>query len=247
MLLKGKTTVVTGASRGIGRCIVETFAQNGASVIACVRAITPELLVWAESFQHNEDNFVRPVLLDLENEESAKSLGKRIMSMNPKIDVLVNNAGVASGSLMQMTTASEMKKVFDINFFNQILVTQSISRLMQRNKSGSIINIASTAAFIGDPGTMVYGSSKAAFVRASMSMARELGASNIRVNAIAPSVTQTDMMDKMEEEAINKLITSSALKRIAEPQDVANVALFLASDLSNFITGQTIRVDGGIV
>ena len=117
---------------------------------------------------------------------------------------------------------------------------------MVRNKSGSIINLSSTAAFIADPGTLAYGSSKSAFARATQSMANELGSYNIRVNAIAPSVTKTDMFEQMSLEAREKLINASALKRAAEPKDIANVALFLASELSSFVTGQVIRADGGI-
>ena len=168
------------------------------------------------------------------------------MSISPRVDVLVNNAGIASGALFQMTTISELRKIFEINFFSQITLTQGVAKLMARNKSGSIINITSTAAFIADPGTLAYGSSKSAFARATKSMATELGSSNIRVNAIAPSVTKTDMFDQMSHEAREKLINSSALKRAAEPKDIANVALFLASELSSFVTGQIIRADGGI-
>ena len=158
----------------------------------------------------------------------------------------VTNAGVASGALFQMTPISELRKIFEINFFSQIAFSQGIAKIMIRNKSGSIINLSSTAAFIADPGTLAYGSSKSAFARATQSMANELGIFNIRVNAIAPGVTKTDMSEQMSHEAIEKLINSSALKRAAEPKDIANVALFLASELSSFITGQVIRADGGI-
>ena len=146
-----------------------------------------------------------------------------------------------------MTSMAEMRKVFEVNVFGQLLFTQSMVRKMTRQKSGSIIHISSTAALIADPGTLVYGSSKAAFARTAQSLATELGAFNIRVNAIAPGVTRTDMFEQMAESAHTNLINRSALKRAAEPQDIANTALFLASDLSSFITGQTIRVDGGIV
>mgnify|MGYP000079470616 FL=1 len=145
-----------------------------------------------------------------------------------------------------MTPISELRKIFEINFFSQIAFSQGIAKIMIRNKYGSIINLSSTAAFIADPGTLAYGSSKSAFTRATQSMATELGIFNIRVNAIAPSVTKTDMFKQMSPGAIEKLIGSSALKRIAEPIDIANVALFLASELSSFVTGQVIRADGGI-
>jgi 3-oxoacyl-[acyl-carrier protein] reductase len=245
-LLHKKVVVVTGANRGIGKCITETFAENGASIIACMRVISSESKEWMKSLENEFNISINPVLVDLSDETSVKGLIKEIISISPRIDVLVNNAGIASGALFQMTPIAELRKIFEINFFSQITLTQGVAKLMARNKSGSIINITSTAAFIADPGTLAYGSSKAAFARATKSMATELGSSNIRVNAIAPSVTKTDMFDQMSHEAREKLINSSALKRAAEPKDIANVALFLASELSSFVTGQIIRADGGI-
>ena len=245
-LLQEKVVVVTGANRGIGKCITETFAENGANIIACIRTLSPETEKWMQGLETKFNISINPVLVDLSDEISVKGLIKEIMSISPRVDVLVNNAGIASGALFQMTTISELRKIFEINFFSQITLTQGVAKLMVRNKSGSIINITSTAAFIADPGTLAYGSSKSAFARATKSMATELGSSNIRVNAIAPSVTKTDMFDQMSLEAREKLINSSALKRAAEPKDIANVALFLASELSSFVTGQIIRADGGI-
>jgi 3-oxoacyl-[acyl-carrier protein] reductase len=247
MLLNGKTTIVTGASRGIGRCIAETFASHGSNIFACVRKLTPDLKKWAEEIEISNSVKVYLLKLDLTDFENSKNLVKQVLEISPRVDVLVNNAGIASGSLFQMTTTVNLKEIFEVNFFNQIHLTQGISRLMQRGKAGSIINIGSTAAFIPDSGTLAYGASKAALTRAAQSMAVELGSSNIRVNTIAPGVTMTDMFDQMNSMARDKLISSSALKRAATPQDIANAALFLASDLSAFITGQTIRVDGGIV
>jgi 3-oxoacyl-[acyl-carrier protein] reductase len=245
-LLQDKVAVVTGANRGIGKCITETFAENGANIIACMRVINPESYKWIKNLESKFNISIHPVMVDLSDEKSVKESIKEIFSISKRIDVLVNNAGIASGALFQMTPLSELRKVFEINFFSQIVLSQGIAKIMIRNKSGSIINLSSTAAFIADPGTLAYGSSKSAFARASQSMANELGPSNIRVNAIAPSVTKTDMFEQMVPEAREKLINSSALKRAAEPIDIANVALFLASDLSSFVTGQVIRVDGGI-
>lgn len=247
MLLKDKVAVITGANRGIGFSIARTFLQNGAKVIACTRSLDnqkEDLLI-----QLNPDgiNQLQLIHLDLSDEQVIKLAIKEIMTTNSKIDVLVNNAGIASGGLFQMTTMKELHRLFDVNFFGQILLTQGIARLMQRYNAGSIINISSAAASIADPGTLGYGSSKAAFARASLSMATELGASGIRVNAISPGVTRTDMFDQMTPIARDKLINSSSLKRAAEPEDIANMALFLASDLSKFVTGQVLKVDGGIV
>jgi len=245
-LLQDKVAVVTGANRGIGKCITETFAENGASIIACMRVISPETDDWMKNLESKFNISINPVMVDLSNEKSVKGSIKEIMSISKRIDVLVNNAGIASGALFQMTPISELRKIFEINFFSQIALSQGIAKIMVRNKSGSIINLSSTAAFIADPGTLAYGSSKSAFSRATQSMANELGSYNIRVNAIAPSVTKTDMFEQMSLEAREKLINASALKRAAEPKDIANVALFLASELSSFVTGQVIRADGGI-
>lgn len=247
MLLQGKTAVITGANRGIGRTVLETFAANGCRLFACLRTLSPEALADFEALQAKYGVTVTPVQIDLADEESVKAAARGIIGQAETLDVIVNNAGIASGGLFQMASVAELRKVFEVNVFAQLLFAQSLARKMTRQKSGSIINIASTAALIADPGTLAYGSSKAALIRATESMATELGAFNIRVNAIAPGVTRTDMFDQMAEAARESLINRSALKRPAEPQDIANTALFLASDLSTFITGQTIRVDGGIV
>jgi 3-oxoacyl-[acyl-carrier protein] reductase len=245
-LLQNKFAVITGANRGIGKCIVETFAENGSNIIACMREINPDTEKWIHSLEIKFNVSIYLVIIDLEDEKSVKKTIQKIFSISKKIDVLVNNAGIATGSLFQMTPISEIKRIFEVNFFNQIVFSQGIAKIMIRNNSGSIVNLSSTAAFMPDPGTLAYGSSKSAFSRASQSMANELGIYNIRVNSIAPGVTKTDMYHQMALEAREKLIESSAMKRAAEPQDIANAALFLASELSSFITGQIIRVDGGI-
>ena len=246
-LLNGKLAVVTGANRGIGRSITETFAENRCDIFACMREVTLETKKWLKNLENKFNIVITPIELDLSDEDSIKNSIKQIFSISKGIDILVNNAGIASGGLFQMTPISELRKVFEINFFNQILFTQGIAKIMIRNKSGSIINLSSSAAFIADPGTLSYGSSKSALIRATESMAMELGALNIRVNSIAPGVTKTDMFDQMSKDARDKLINSSSLKRPAEPKDIANVALFLASELSSYVTGQVIRADGGII
>lgn len=246
-LMKDKVAVVTGASRGIGLAIAKAFAANGASVIACMRTPNDGALEQIRQVAGSHDA-VQMVALDLANETAIKQAIKDIVSIHKRIDVLVNNAGIASGGLFQMTAMTELRRLFEVNFFGQILLSQGLARLMMRNASGgSIINISSTAALIPDSGTLGYGASKAALSRATESMATELGGAGIRVNAIAPGVTRTDMFDQMAVDARERLIAASALKRVAEPQDIANAALFLASDLSAFVTGQVLRVDGGLI
>ena len=246
-LLQNKKAVITGANRGIGKAILENFASNGATLIACSRTVDEHFIDECKKLSDMYKVDIFPLVLDLENQASFKDAIKVVKAQIGPPDILVNNAGIASGGLFQMTSTTEMLKVFEINFFAQIAWSQLVARLMTRSENGSIINISSTAAEIADPGTLIYGASKAALSRATKSMATELGASDIRVNAIAPGVTRTDMLDQMDEQAREKLIHSSALKKIAEPQDIANAALFLASDLSSHITAQVIRVDGGIV
>ena len=246
MLLQNKTAIITGSNRGIGKAVLETFAENGADIFACVRKESDEFSNVTARLSEKTGVSITPVYFDLAESERVKSGIKSILSSKKQIDILVNNAGVASGSFFQMTSLKDLKQVFEINFFSQILFTQGISRYMTRFKTGSIINIASTAGLIGDAGMTSYGSSKAALMFATKTMATELGEMNIRVNAIAPSITKTDMFDQMEEKARSKLINASALKRPAEAVEVANVALFLASDLSSYVTGQVLRVDGGL-
>jgi 3-oxoacyl-[acyl-carrier protein] reductase len=246
MLLKNKTAIITGCNKGIGKVILDTFAQNGANIIACIRKETIEFNVYIESIKNMYSISITPIYFDLENSDEIKTAISKIISLKIKIDILVNNAGFASGAYFQMTPIVDLERMMKINFTSQIQFTQGISRYMARFKSGSIINIGSTAGLFGDVGMLSYGSSKAALIFATKTMASELGQYNIRVNVIAPSVTKTEMFDQMEENARIKLINSSAFKRAADPIEVANVALFLASDLSTFVNAQTIRVDGGI-
>ena len=246
MLLEKKTAVITGCNRGIGKATLETFAENGADIIACVRKKSDGFTDVMMKLADKTGVSITPVYFDLAESAQVKAGVQTIISSKKQIDILVNNAGLASGSLFQMTSLKDLKQVFEINFFSQILLSQVISRYMSRFKTGSIINIASTAGLIGDAGMTSYGSSKAALIFVTKTMATELGVMNIRVNAIAPSITKTDMFDQMDDEQRNKLIESAALKRPAEAVEIANVALFLASELSSFITGQVLRVDGGL-
>ena len=247
MLLRGKTAIITGCNRGIGKAALEIFAENGADIFACARKESDEFAEATATLAERTGVSITPVFFDFADSDQVKGAIKTIVSSKRQIDVLLNNAGVASGAFFQMMSMQDLKQVFEINFFSQILFTQGIARYMSRFRAGSIINIASTAGLIGDAGTTSYGSSKAALMYATRTMATELGGMNIRVNAIAPSITKTDMYDQMEEKARNKLIESSALKRPAGAGEVANVALFLASDLSSYVTGQVLRVDGGLI
>lgn len=245
-MLHAKTSIVTGANRGIGRAILETFAANGSDLIACARRIDDDFVADCAALAGRHGVAVVPVQLDLLDQDSIRSALQSIHALRRDVDVLVNNAGAAVGGLYQMSPMDRWRETFEVNLFGPLQFTQGIVRLMSRRGAGSIVNIASTAAFVADPGTSAYGSSKCALVRATRSMAVELGGGGIRVNAIAPGVTRTDMLEEMDPQARDRLVAMSAMKRPAEPDEIAAVALFFASGLSGFVNGQTLRVDGGM-
>ena len=244
-LLVGKIALVTGANRGIGKVIVERFAEEGATVWACARRETPEFTQFCQDLAARTGCEVWPLHFDLSDGDQVKSAVRAVTGSRRPLHVVVNNAGVATGGLLQMTMLPSVRDVFEANFFGPLLLTQGLSKYMVRNKAGSIINIASTAGILGSAGTTGYGASKAALMLATKTWATELGRSGLRVNAIAPNVTRTEMMDQMEPKALERLIDATALKRPAEPREVADAAVFLASDLSTYITGHILRVDGG--
>ncbi len=248
MLLKGKNAVITGCSRGIGKAILKAFAQNGANIFACVRNLTETLENEFQTLASNYSVEIRPVVFDICDEAGVKKAVTDIRKARCPIDVLVNNAGALSeNTLFQMTPIDNMRNLFEVNFFAQMRLVQYVSRLMQRNEhGGSIVQIASMSGLDGAPGQLEYVSSKAAMVGATKTLAREFGNNGIRVNAIAPGIIETEMGKAMDEALAKDLIDHSALDRWGRPEEVANTAVFLASDMSSYITGQVIRVDGGI-
>jgi 3-oxoacyl-[acyl-carrier protein] reductase len=172
---------------------------------------------------------------------------RAILCSGGSIDVLVNNAGIVSkNALFMMTPIDTIREVFEVNFFGQMLVTQFAARVMSRQKRGSIVNVSSIAALDGDPGQLEYVASKAALIGATKKLAKELAPSGIRVNAVAPGITETGMLSRMSIDVKEKILNKSDMKRVAAPADIAQAILFLASDLSSYITGQILRVDGGM-
>ena len=192
---------------------------------------------------------VKPVYFEATDSLQMKQAVKEIQGdTKGKVDILVNNMGtVNSVKLFQMTKMEEIREEFDVNFFAQIEFTQYISRLMVRNKKGSIINISSCAGLDGNTGMLQYVSSKAALIGATKRLAIELGNYNIRVNSIAPGLTETDMGNQMNEELEQQLLDHLIIKRKAKREEIANAVVFMASDLASYITGQIIRVDGGML
>ncbi|MGA2105056.1 MAG: SDR family NAD(P)-dependent oxidoreductase [Methanoregula sp.] len=246
MLLKDKNIIITGCARGIGNIILETFAANGANIWACARTKTDAFEARAYDLSGKYEVEIWPVYFDLADHDQLKNAAKSITSSKRTVDVLVNNAGITFNAVFLMTPMTKVQEVFDVNFFSPFLFTQYIAKTMIRQKKGSIINIASSAGIDGNAGRSVYGASKAAVICTTKAMAAELGEFGIRANAIAPGITQTTMITSMTDKVIQDTILQTDMKRIGNPLDIANTALFLASDKSSYITGQVLRVDGGM-
>lgn len=243
---EGKNIAITGCNRGIGRVMLEHFCQEGGNVIACVRTITDQLLSEYHNLENEYGVHIYPIKMDLETEESIREGLREIAALKIPIDVLVNNAGIEHGALLMFTKMSDLRRVFQVNYFAQVQITQYIAKLMSTHKQGSIIMMSSILGMNAASGTTAYGASKAAVISFTKTAAAELANMGIRVNAIAPNVVDTDMGHKMEERTLNSLMESTDLHRIAAPEEIAKVALFLASDDASYITGQVIRVDGGL-
>ena len=247
MLLKNKVAVVTGCNRGIGKKIIEVFSSNGANIFACVRKIDDNFQDYIARLSEKNQNIITPIEIDFEFSESVKLGAKTILEKKIPIDILINNAGIIDNSLFQMTSSNSLKKIFDINYFSLTEFTQIILKGIIKNKKGSIVYVSSTSGIDNNIGRNAYSSTKAAIISQAHTLSRELGRLNIRVNSIAPGLTDTDMMRKNTPENILKEVVSNlSLKRKGTTLEIANTALFLASDLSSYITGQVIRVDGGM-
>ena len=247
MLLKNKTAVLTGCNRGIGKAILGVFAKNGASIWACVRQLDDDFIDFTKGVEDDHEVNITPVPFDLADEGQVKEGINTIRSAKQPVDILVNNAGVIFTALFQMTSVAKMKEVFEINYFSQMLLTQSITKIMTRQKCGRIVNISSSAAIEGNEGRTAYASSKAAMIASTKVMAKELAIYNISVNAIAPGLTETDMMQgSTSKEALDYTLQRICMRRVGKPEEIANVALFLSSELSTYMTGQVLRVDGGM-
>lgn len=247
MLLPNKTAVITGCKKGIGKALLEEFSKNGANIFACVRKVDDEFQSIIKKIQDKNKNEIYPVEIDLSNEQNVIEGAKQILAKKIPIDILINNAGVVFSSIFQMTTSSKYKEIFDINFHSQILLTQFIIKAMIKNKNGNIVFISSSSGIDGNEGRSAYVASKAAIIGQAKVLSKEVGRFNIKVNTIAPGLTNTDMMrNNTPEKMTNEIVSKLSLGRVAEPKEIANVALFLCSELSDYITGQVIRVDGGM-
>ena len=244
--LENKWAVITGCAKGMGKASLLALAEQGVNIFACIRKENPDFTAFIHDVAAQNNVEIIPVYFDLEDQDAVKNGAKTIIQAKKPVSILLNDAGITYNALFLMTQMAEMRRVFEVNFFAPIYFSQYIVKIMQKNGGGSIINIASTAGIDGNPGRTAYGGSKAAFICATKVMAHELGTANIRVNAIAPGMTDTGMLEgNISPEIIQKEIGYKSIKRLGLPQDIANTVLFLASDRSKYITGQVFRVDGG--
>ena len=241
-----KTLFITGCNRGIGKAMVDLFAKNEYNIIVCNRKQDDDFDVFCEGLQNEYGVEIQKYYADLSDEQSIKECLSQVLKSKPKIDVMINNAGVVDKGLLQMTPIQKIRDVFQINFFSHVQFIQGISRLMMRQKSGVIINMASIGGIDAYPAYVSYGCSKAAVIYLTKTLAQEFAPYGIRVNALAPSMVKTRMQEQMGDEANEEIMRRTALKRNAEPEEIARLALFVASDDSSFITGQIIRIDGGL-
>ena len=245
-LLENKTAIITGATRGIGRGIAVEFAKQGANVaftynssVDAANALEAELNemgVKAKGYQSNAAEF-----------DTAQELAKEVLKEFGTIDVLINNAGITKDNLLMRISEDDFDKVIEVNLKSVFNLTKAVIRPMMKQRKGSIINMSSVVGLKGNAGQSNYAASKAGIVGFSKSVALELGSRNVRSNVIAPGFIETEMTAKLDEAIVEGWRNAIPLKRGGTPEDIANACVFLASDMSSYITGQTLSVDGGML
>lgn len=245
-MLAGKVCLITGATRGIGWATAELFAQHGASLILNARS-SEALNQRRQSIEERFGTPVSTVAADASDPAAVQACYNQIFKQHKKLDVLVNNAGIMEDGLLGMIAADLLQRVVQTNLAGSFMHLQAAARLMMRAGSGSVINLTSIMGRYGKEGQVLYSSSKAAVIGMTLSAAKELAEKGIRVNAVAPGMIDTDITRQLPENRYKDALKTIKMGRIGQPAEVAQVILFLASDMAAYVTGQVIGVDGGMV
>ena len=246
MLLKGKIALITGASRGIGKAIATRFAQEGAHV-AFTYLSSVEKGQALETELQQFGTTVKGYRSDASDFKAADDLVAQVVADFGTVDVVVNNAGITRDGLLLRMSEEQWDEVMRVNLKSIFNLTKAVTKTMMKARSGSIINITSVVGLTGNAGQANYAASKAGMIGFTKSVAKELGSRNVRCNALAPGFIETEMTGELNEKAIEEWKQTIPLKRGGQPEEVADAAVFLASDLSKYITGQVLQVDGGMV
>ena len=244
-MLKGKCAVITGASRGIGKCIATKFAKEGANVVINYRNNEEEALKVKKELEYLGSQ-VLVVKADVSELEQAENLIKEAKKEFGRVDILVNNAGITKDNLIIRMKEEDFDSVIKINLKGTFNCLKAVTPIMLKQKYGKIVNIASVVGVVGNPGQVNYCASKAGLIGMTKSLAKEIGSRNITVNAIAPGFIDTDMTKILSDDQKKKILSQIPLNKFGNVEDIANVALFLGSENSNYITGQVIHIDGGM-
>ena len=245
-LLEGRTVIITGASRGIGKGIAEVFAKQGANIAFTYRSSDDKANILEKELSANGCK-VKGYKSDASDFEAAQQLAANVIDEFGSIDVLVNNAGITKDGLLMRMSEEDFDSVMDVNMKSVFNMTKAVLRPMLKQKKGSIINMSSVVGVKGNAGQANYSASKAAINGFTKSTALELGSRNIRCNAIAPGFIETEMTEALGEEQVQEWRNSIPLRRGGTPEDIANATLFLASDMSAYVTGQVLHVCGGML
>ena len=245
-LLEGKNVIITGASRGIGKGIVQIFAHHGAN-IAFTYSSSEKPALDLEKELKDKGVKAKAYKSDAASFEQAEALVLQVVKDFETIDVLINNAGITKDNLLMRMSEADFDSVLEVNLKSVFNMTKAVQRTLLKQRSGSIINMSSVVGVKGNAGQANYAASKAGMIGFTKSVALELGSRNIRCNAIAPGFIETEMTEKLDEKTVQGWRDSIPLKRGGLPEDIANACLFFASDLSVYITGQVLQVDGGML
>jgi len=245
-LLEGKTAIITGGSRGIGKAIVEIFVKQGANV-AFTYSSSSDAAIAIENKLSTKNVKVKSYKSDASNFEEAQLLTASVLEEFGSIDILVNNAGITKDNLLMRMSEEDFDRVIQVNLKSVFNMTKAVQRTMLKQRKGSIINMSSVIGVKGNAGQSNYAASKAGIIGFTKSMAIELGSRNIRSNAIAPGFIVTEMTEELGEETIKQYFEAIPLKRGGTPEEIANTCVFLGSDMSSYLTGQVLNVDGGML